>query len=166
MFFAVLLLASQPGFEPTPPLPRIATAEDRYSTIAFDPTQDAQTALELAFARAKNSGKKILVIMGANWCHDSAALANLLDSPRFVTMINNRYEVVFVDSGTPQTGKGRNLDIAMRFGIKKVKNTPLVMLLSPDGRLLNGRKDAVSWRNAASRSEDEIFAYFDAFTPI
>jgi hypothetical protein len=30
--------------------------------------------------------------------------------------------------------------------------------------LLNSKKDAASWRNAASRSEDEIYRYFAEFT--
>ena len=64
-----------------------------------------------------------------------------------------------------QLYEGRNLDIAKRFGIKKVKTTPLVMLVSADGKLLNSKKDAASWRNAASRGEDDIYSYFARFTP-
>jgi hypothetical protein len=41
-----------------------------------------------------------------------------------------------------------------------------VMILSADGALLNSRKDAASWRNAASRNEDSIYRYFAAFTGI
>jgi hypothetical protein len=99
-------------------------------------------------------------VMGANWCHDSIGLAGWFETPRFVSMMRDRYELVYVDVGTPQTGHGRNLDIPKRFGIKKVKSTPLVMLVSADGKLLNSKKDAASWRNAGSRSEQEIFDYF------
>lgn len=80
-------------------------------------------------------------------------------------MLGGQYQLVYIDVGTPQTGKGRNLEIAKRFGIKKVKGTPLVMVLSADGRLLNSKKDAASWRNAASRNEQAIYDYFDRFTP-
>lgn len=132
---------------------------------AFFAERDANADVDLALAEAKVSGKMVVVIMGANWCHDSVGLAGWLDTPRFLKMIKDRYEVVYVDVGTPQTGNGRNLDIARRFGIKKVKGTPLVMLVSADGALLNSRKDAASWRNAASREEDAIFAYFADFKP-
>jgi len=42
---------------------------------------------------------------------------------------------------------------------------PLLMVLSPDGKLLNSKKDAASWRNVASRSEDDIFRYFATLEP-
>lgn len=156
---------TQPTLLPAPPPVREASPGDRYSTIAFDPTADAASQLELAQKRVAISGKKLLVIMGGNWCHDSAALVNLIDSPRFVGMMTLKYEVVFVDVGVPQTGRGRNLDIAKRFGIKKIKGTPTVLVLSPQGKLLNSKKDAASWRNAASRDEDAIYRYFAEFTP-
>jgi len=161
LFLAMLLLA--PASDVGPQTPPVAMAPDRYSTVAFDPAADAQSQLKSKLDIAKNTERKLLVIMGANWCHDSGALANVMDTPRFAELIAQNYEVLFVDVGVPQTGKGRNLDIAKRFGIKKVKGTPLVMVLSPDGTLLNSKKDAASWRNAASRSDDEIFRYFAEF---
>jgi thiol-disulfide isomerase/thioredoxin len=140
---------------------RSANPESR----AYFADRNAQQDVENALASAKVSGKTVIVIMGANWCHDSIGLAGKLDSPRFTQMMQDRYGVVYVDVGTPQTGKGRNLDIAKRFGIKKVKTTPLVMLVSPEGALLNSKKEAASWRNAASRSEDDIYRYFAEFKP-
>ena len=129
----------------------------------FDSSANAQRDLDSALA--SNDDRNIIVILGANWCHDSRALAGWLTKPRFTEMLRDRYKTVYVDVGSPQTGQGRNLDIAKRFGIKKVKGTPLVMIVSPTGMLMNSRQDANSWRNAASRSEDEIFAYFADFKP-
>lgn len=165
LFLALLMLAPVSDVSPSASPTQAASAEDRYSTVAFDPTANAQFQLESHLDRAKVANRKLLVIMGANWCHDSGALANVMDTPRFAELIAQNYEVLFVDVGVPQTGKGRNLDIAKRFGIKKVKGTPLVMVLSPDGKLLNSKKDAASWRNAASRSDDDIFRYFAEFKP-
>lgn len=149
----------------TPVPPPVAERSGNPEALAFFADRDAQVDVDRALADAKASGKSIVVIMGANWCHDSVGLAGWLDTPRFMGMMRDRYHLVYVDVGTPQIGKGRNLDIAKRFGIGKVKNTPLVMMLSPDGKLLNSKKDAISWRNAASRSEDDIYRYFAEFTP-
>lgn len=132
---------------------------------AYFADRNAQQDVENALASAKVSGKTVIVIMGANWCHDSIGLAGRLDSPRFTQMMRDKYAIIYVDTGTPQTGNGRNLDIAKRFGIKKVKSTPLVMLISADGKLLNSKKDAASWRNASVRSQDDIYRYFAEFKP-
>jgi Thioredoxin-like len=146
-----------------PPLPA-EQARERQGLVYFA-DRDAKADVASALAEARLNDKTLIVIMGANWCHDSVGLADRLHSTRFSDMMHDRYIVLYVDVGTPQTGKGRNLDIAKRFGIGKVKNTPLVMMVSADGRLLNSKKDAASWRNAASRTEDDVFRYFATFTP-
>lgn len=149
----------------TPAPPPLIERQGNPAGLAYFADRNAQVDVERALADARTSGKMVLVIMGANWCHDSIGLAGWLDTPRFMEMTRDRYAIVYVDVGKPQIGKGRNLDIAKRFGIGKVKTTPLVMLVSADGRLLNSKKDAASWRNAASRSEDQIYRYFATFTP-
>lgn len=146
-----------------PPTSAPVELESNPEGLVYLPERNAQDDVEGALSDAKVSGKTVVMIMGANWCHDSTGLAGWLNTPRFVDMMRDRYQIVYIDVGTPQIGKGRNLDIAKRLGIKNVKNTPLVMLVSADGVLLNSKKDAASWRNAASRSDDEIFRYFNAF---
>ncbi len=131
----------------------------------FDANANAAADVDTATQRAIAGNKKLLLIMGANWCHDSTSLASRIASPRFQTAMEDRYEIVYIDVGVPQTGNGRNLDIAKRFGIKKLVGTPLVLLVSAQGKRLNSKKDAISWRNAASRSDDAVFAYFSEFTP-
>lgn len=118
---------------------------------------DAASAVDSALARAAASGKRVLLVMGANWCHDSRALAGWLETPRFAALTAARYEVVFVDVGIPQTGEGRNLDIARRFGLADVPGTPALLVLTAEGQLVNAGT-AAGWRNAASRSEDAIYA--------
>ena len=120
-------------------------------------TAIAADDVDAALARAAASGKRVLLVMGANWCHDSRALAGWLEAPRFAALTATRYEVVFVDVGVPQTGEGRNLDIARRFGLEDVPGTPALLVLTKDGKLVNA-DTAASWRNAASRSEDAIYA--------
>jgi thiol-disulfide isomerase/thioredoxin len=121
----------------------------------FKASADAKADVDAALARAKQSGKRTLIIMGANWCHDSRALAGWFASPRFSNMLNSRYEVVYVDVGF----KDRNLDIARRFKAKKIKGTPTVLIISAQGKLMN-KADAGSWRNAASISGDDTYRYF------
>lgn len=164
LLLQTLVHTTQPDPIPAPP-PMVERNRNPEALVYFA-DRDANADVDEALAQATANGKTVLVIMGANWCHDSTGLAGRLETPRFKDLIRDRYDIVHVDVGTPQIGKGRNLDIARRFGFKSVKGTPLVMLVSADGKLLNGKKDAASWRNAASRSEDDIYRYFSDFKPV
>jgi hypothetical protein len=135
---------------------------------AFSAAADASADVDAALARAAASGKRVLLVMGANWCHDSRALAGWLETPRFAALTASRYEVVYVDVGIPQTGEGRNLDIARRFGLAELPGTPALLVLTAGGEAVN-LDTAASWRNAASRSEaailDDLTALADRPAP-
>lgn len=145
--------------------PVLATPDSEASaehpeTTPYEKNAKASQDVDAALARAVATDKRVLLVMGANWCHDSRGLAGWFEKPRFAQMLRTKYEVVYVDVGH----RDRNIDIAQRFGIEKIKGTPTVLVLSPRGALLNP-KSAPTWRNAASRDEEEIFSYFDQFTP-
>jgi thioredoxin-like negative regulator of GroEL len=131
-----------------------STAEHPEAKL-YDPMRNASADVDSALVRAKVSNKRVVVVMGANWCHDSRSLAGWFETPRFKAMLAAKYELVYVDVGQ----KDRNIDIVRRFGIRSIKGTPTVMILSAQGALLN-RKDAPGWRNAASRKADDIYRYF------
>lgn len=123
----------------------------------FDPALAAMPAVDEALARAGERGSKVLVMLGGNWCHDSRALAAHFQEERFASLIEREFELVVINVGLPQTGDGFNLDVASRFGVE-IEGTPTLLLLSADGTLLNPVEDALSWRNAASREVDDIYA--------
>ncbi|MHA6332770.1 thioredoxin family protein [Qipengyuania sp. CAU 1752] len=122
----------------------------------YDASIDAKAAVDAALARAAERDALVLIAMGANWCHDSRAFAGWTQTERFGQLVSDHFELVFINVGHPQTADGHNLHIAERFGIEEIDGTPTVLVVAPDGTLLNG-ETARTWRNAASRSEDEIF---------
>ena len=126
--------------------------------MPFFTTDDAKSDLQATLDKAALSGKKPLVVMGANWCHDSRALAAHFETPKFTTLLRDHYEPVYIDVGQ----KDRNVDIAQRYGYAPIEGTPTVIILSPHGEVLN-RLTAPTWRNAASRSEREVYEYFRGF---
>lgn len=123
---------------------------------SFTVTPDAMGDVDAALARAAAGGKRVLLVMGGNWCHDSRALAGWLETPRFAALVAERYEPVFVNVGLPQTGDGHNLAVPQRFGLGDLAGTPALLVLTPQGHPVN-LGTAQSWRNAATRSEDAIF---------
>ena len=133
-------------------------AAAHYEPRPYDKSADARTDVEAAIARANVSGKMALIVMGANWCHDSRGLAAQFEKSKFQTLIKDHYELVYVDVGQ----KDRNIDIAQDFGVESIVGTPTVFVVSGQGEVLN-LDTAPSWRNAASRSESEIYTYFRGF---
>ncbi len=119
-------------------------------------SDNAMGEVDAALDRASLNDKRVLVVMGANWCHDSRALAGRLTTGRIGALVSENYETVFVNVGMPQTGDGHNLAIARRFGIEDLPGTPNLLVLSADGSPLNA-STATAWRDAASRSEAEIY---------
>ena len=149
---AVIPLMSLAACVSSPDIAAPATPEAN----SFVVSQDASADVDAALARAKDGDKHVLLVMGANWCHDSRALAGWLETPRFAELVEREYELVFVNIGLPQTGDGHNLAIAQRFGLEDLPGTPNVLVLTGTGTLVNA-ETATTWRNAASRSEDAIY---------
>lgn len=136
--------------------PEVA-APARPDAKSYAVSANAMGDVDAALTRAAASGKRVLVVFGANWCHDSTALAGWLETPRFTALLAERYELVFVNVGLPQSGDGHNLDVARRFGLAEMTGTPALVVLTAEGKPVN-LDTAASWRNAASRSEDAVFA--------
>lgn len=151
---AALVLASVPATAAV--ADTVEAADSHPEAKPYDAELDAAAAVDAALARAAERGTLAMIVLGANWCHDSRALAGWLESERFAALVSERYEVVYVDAGHPQDGNGRNLEIAARFGLDGITGTPSLLVLASDGTLLNA-DTAKSWRNAAGRSEDEIY---------
>ncbi|MGB3167008.1 MAG: thioredoxin family protein [Alteraurantiacibacter sp.] len=122
----------------------------------YDESADAMAEVDAALASAAIEDKRVLLVMGANWCHDSRALAGWLKTPRFSALVDQYYVPVYVDAGVPQDGRSKNMDIARRFGVEELPGTPNLFVIMPDGRLVN-RDTVTSWRDAESRGEDAIY---------
>ena len=124
----------------------------------FDETRNAMADVNAALERAAISGKNVLLVLGGNWCHDSRGLAAKFERGELAQVITDGYELVWVDVGY----RDRNLDLPRRFGVLELVGTPTVLILSPEGELLNG--DSVhDWRTAYSKPYDETLAYFERF---
>ncbi len=124
----------------------------------FDETRDATADVDAALASAKITGKKLLLVLGGNWCHDSRGLAEKFEKRDLAHVISENYELVWVDVGH----RDRNLHVPVRFGVPEIYGTPTVLILSPEGDLIN-RDTAHDWRTADSKPYRETLAYFSHF---
>lgn len=128
----------------------------------FDPSIEAMAEVDAALVEAGFQDRHVLLILGGDWCHDSLALMDVLDIPRTREMVNARYVIVRVH--VPFSRSERALPVAQRFGIAEVEGTPTVLILRPDGTVIN-REDAPRWRNAASRKPAAIHRQLERAVP-
>ena len=94
----------------------------------YDASADAHLQVNFALARAKASGKPLLIDFGANWCADCRVLAGVLDLPEMKPWLARKFELVQVDVGRFD----RNLDIPRRFSGTEMNAIPAVHIV--DGR--------------------------------
>ena len=118
----------------------------------------AYSEVESALVRAAAANKRTILVFGYDACHDSRGLAGWFATPRFRAMLAPRYEIVWIDTGIDHD---LNTDLAKRYGVAPIVGTPTVVILGSDGQPLNTPADALGWRNAASRSERDIYDYFE-----
>lgn len=124
----------------------------------FDTSSNAMMDVNAALAAAAISGKRPLLVLGGNWCHDSRGLAAKFLRPEMEALLSENYELVWIDVGR----RDRNLDVAERFGVSKLLGTPTVLILSSSGELLNA--DSVhDWRRADSTPYAEVVDYFQKY---
>jgi len=106
--------------------------------------------------KAKETNKLALIIMGANWCHDSRALASRLFLPEVKSVIDSDYELLFVDVGYLTNVK----EPITRFGMPVIYATPTVLVLDPITETrINGHNMHI-WRDADKVSVPDTINYF------
>ena len=141
-----------------------APADDSAKSAAkpgelYLPSDDAMADLAEALEAARNSNRLLLVMMGANWCHDSRALASRVYELPLSTTINEHFETLFVDVGFLENGK----DVISSLGSPVYYATPTVLIVDPlSGRVINA-SNRHQWANAASISMEESLEYFREF---
>lgn len=124
----------------------------RYQPSA-NPLGDVQHAL----VRAADGDQLVLVVLGANWCHDSRALASRLNRAPLAELVEERYELVLVDAGLLDKGR----DVMQRFGVAHYYATPTVLIIDPSsGKLIND-EDRHQWGNAYNIDMSTSVQYFE-----
>jgi len=123
----------------------------------YYPSQNKLRDVEHLLQRAGARGKLALVVLGANWCHDSRALASRIHQSPLEEVIKARYEVGFVDVGFLDGGR----DVAEKLGVPLYYATPTVLIVDPvRGRLIN-RHDRHQWSAAERISMEDSVTYFE-----
>ena len=123
----------------------------------FQPSADPLADVQQALSRADDGDRLALVVLGANWCHDSRALASRLHSAPLAELIQQHYELVFVDVGFLDKGR----DVVQQFGVPHFYATPTVLIIDPASGALINDEDRHIWGNAYNIDMSSSVQYFE-----
>lgn len=115
--------------------------------------QDVDKVISLA----KKNNKLALIVMGANWCHDSRSLARNLFSQEVKEVIDTHYELLFINVGFMEKVR----PVITRFGMPIIYSTPTALIIEPNSELLINRHNIHTIRDADSVSIADTKAYFE-----
>lgn len=132
-----------------------ARAEDDHPR-PFDGNFDAMPVVEAALAEARDSDRRLLLVLGANWCHDSRGLAHHFEDPQLAATIAEGYVLRYIDVDW----RNENQAVSARFGVPAVYATPTVLVIDPDSETLLNREDRTRWGLAASTPVEEARDWF------
>ena len=99
---------------------------------------DAHAEIREAEERAARSGKRLLLVFGANWCFDCHVLDLAFQSPELAPMVVANYEVVHVDLGPEEE---KNADLVAQYEIPLKKGIPALAVADSDGKLVVSQKN-------------------------
>lgn len=154
---AFLMLAT-PALAAVPaPKPSIASLTQLpiVTMDIYDEKANADADVARAFARAKKSGKRVLLDLGGDWCPDCIVLSNFMKLPEIKRFVDTYYDVVLVDVGR----FNKNLHIPARLGFtEKLRGVPAVLIFTPDRKLVN-RGDIFTTANARGMTPQGLADY-------
>lgn len=137
-----------------------------FSTNAVEASDDSETVyvssdhpmddVQKALVKAKSSNKLLLIVMGAQWCHDSRGLAKNFENEELANLLQENYELIYVDVGYYKDLRS----ISQRFDQAHYFATPTVMIINAQNERLINAKDMHIWGSADSIPLAKYLRYF------
>lgn len=118
--------------------------------------------VDSALIKAKESGKKLVVVLGAQWCHDSRGLSAKFSTDAMQAVLQEHYETVFVDVGFLEDRQ----EITQRFSQPMYFGTPTVLIVEPHSEKLLNRNNILKWLSADSVELNDYVEDFSKFATI
>jgi hypothetical protein len=111
-------------------------------TPAKSPTLQAKTALSKALAENKYA----LIVLGAQWCHDSVGLAENFSTNEMQSVLTERYVTQFIDVAYLEDRR----DITNLVGYPHYFATPTVLIVDPVSNTVINMDSLKEWQSADS----------------
>lgn len=129
--------------------------------IVYIAHENPMQQVEDVLAKARKTNKLALLVLGAQWCHDSRGFAQKFHDIELQDTMNSRFETVFIDVGYYKDLR----EVTQRFGQAHYYATPTVLVVDPVTELLINGDTLQIWGMADSVSMGKYKSYFSSFDP-
>lgn len=138
---------------------QVSTNVNVLPNYVFSPSTDVSVQVEQTLITAKQNNQKALLVLGAQWCHDSKSLAKNFSTSQMQAILTENYEVLFIDVGYLEKG----FDVVTKFDLPIYYGTPTVMVIDPNTNKILNRASMQKWLHANNVALDEYMQYFTSF---
>ncbi|WP_412971232.1 thioredoxin family protein [Glaciecola sp. MF2-115] len=122
----------------------------------YTPSKAPKLQVEAALERAKAEDKYALIVLGAQWCHDSVGLSERFSTDEMQSILEERYVTQFIDVGYLEDRR----EITNLVGYPTYFATPTVMIVDPTTNTLVNIGTMTIWQSADSVEMDTYIAEF------
>jgi len=130
----------------------------------YDVHADGTAQVAAAIGRASAEHRRVLLVLGANWCIWCRRLHRTLEAdPTVSGILGEQFVVVDVDVNN-RRGVDRNADLVARYGYPTRLGLPVLVVLDSDGRQLC-TKDSGELEEGRGHSPAKIAAFLRAWAP-
>ncbi|MFT6086599.1 MAG: hypothetical protein ACI9UD_002624 [Glaciecola sp.] len=129
------------------------------SYYVFTPTENPILQAETALSKALAENKYALIVLGAQWCHDSVGLAENFSTDEMQTVLADRYVTQFIDVAYLEDRR----DITNLVGYPNYFATPSVFIVDPVSNTLINMDSLTEWQSAASVDLQVYIEQFSRF---
>ena len=124
------------------------------------PGSDAHEEIRAALSHAAKSGKRVLVVFGADWCFDCHVLDKAFKRQDIAAVLNPNYELVHIDVGRGE----KNQDLMNEYQVPMKRGIPAIALLDSSGKLLYSQKNG-EWERARALGPEDLLEFLKKWKP-
>ncbi len=124
-------------------------------TAHDNPLQQAKDTLQ----KAKTNNKLALIVLGAEWCHDSVGLASTFSMPEMQAILSAQFETQFIDVGYLEDRR----EVTNLVGYPNYFATPTVLIVNPDTNQVMNVQSLRTWQSAYSVDFQEYISHFSSW---